>query len=78
MKVAIREMKNEDNMDPEEVKRLKKLQELKDSTQTTLDGTEIFADKFGYPKSEETAAASSSGHQRARLLEPADLLGLLI
>eukprot|EP00959_Pyramimonas_sp_CCMP1952_P095480 1996471-Pyramimonas_sp.AAC.1 len=72
MKVAIREMKIEDNMDPEEVKRLKDCQKLKGSTQIMLDGTDSFAGKFGDPKSEETTAASSSGHQLVHPLEPAD------
>eukprot|EP00959_Pyramimonas_sp_CCMP1952_P154227 3226691-Pyramimonas_sp.AAC.1 len=64
MKVAAKELNNEDNLDLEEVKRLKERQKLRDSAQTMLDGTEIFAAKFGYPKSEgATAASSSSGHQ---------------
>eukprot|EP00959_Pyramimonas_sp_CCMP1952_P323133 6761716-Pyramimonas_sp.AAC.1 len=66
------ELKNEDNMDPEEVKRLKENHKLNDSTQTMLDGTEIFANKFGYPESEETTTVSSSGHQGMHPLEPAD------
>eukprot|EP00959_Pyramimonas_sp_CCMP1952_P059744 1247996-Pyramimonas_sp.AAC.1 len=64
MKVVIMDLNNEDNMDPEEVKRLKKRQKLRDSTQTMLDDTEISAEQFGDTKSEKTTAVSSfSGHQ---------------
>eukprot|EP00959_Pyramimonas_sp_CCMP1952_P416007 8715951-Pyramimonas_sp.AAC.1 len=64
MKVALKELNNEDNSDPEEVKRLKERHKLRDSTQTLLDGTEMFEERFAYPKSEETTtASSSSGHQ---------------
>eukprot|EP00959_Pyramimonas_sp_CCMP1952_P019158 405069-Pyramimonas_sp.AAC.1 len=63
MQVAIKKMKNEDNMGPGEVKRLKERKQLEDSNRTMLDGAEIFADKFGDLKSGETAAASSSDRQ---------------